>query len=459
MKMKMNNHFNTIKAKKDIILFAASVILLFFSFSYNIFNIGYPELGGIPSQFESFQSESEALVLGKVDKFVMDGRTNLGGFLYIDERLPAYAPGPYFSQVGLQGMIVGTFAPNNKGDLLQYYHIARLFFAFLTALTLSFFVLAVNKEFGLITAIFLMFSISYSPWIVFFAKNLYWATPLLFLPFILSWTTYSYFNKKEKLVYFFVLISLAVFLKALSGYEYITNVAMAALVPVFYFQIKEGNNLWQTCKNIVLVGLSGIVGFFLAIAVHVIQLSFNSHSIYNSIMLIFSNAKLRTYDQSGAGGVYALVEKTSLISILKGYLLRPIVGDSKFLYPEYLDSLNIKLPNLSFANSGYLIFSLGGVILLVIIFSFVVFCWWKFTKKYNIKINILLFAVFASLLVSFSWATLAKGHMIFHNHFNEIIFCIPFILLCYLLFGYMLQLIISNIIARYATFKKKKRII
>ncbi len=428
--------------RKNIILFIVSIIVLFFSFGHNFFKIGYPSRGDIKSQFEVFQGESEALVLGRVDRITKDKDANLGGFMLIDDRLPSYAPGPYTSQVGLQGILVGIFAPNNSNDLPQYYQHARMFFAFLTALVLSFFILAISYEFGIITATFLLLCISYSTWIIFFAKNLYWSTPLLFIPFVLGWILYSYFYNKKKLKYLFLLIGFAVFIKAMTGYEYITNVAAAALVPILYFQIKEKINPVLILKNMLRVSFAGIIGFFSAIIVHIIQLSLYSHSFLNAFNIIFDRVKVRTYFQTSLDGVYSLVNQTDIFSILKGYLLRPIFGDSKFLDPVYLDSIKVTLPDVSFTNSVYLSFSLIGIFFLLFILISFLIIYRKWTIKKDPKIMALFFTVIISIPISFSWAILAKGHMYFHNHFNEIIFYIPFILMCYLLFGYVLQVVI-----------------
>jgi len=442
---KYTNILSKIKTN-NILLFIFSFVILFLSYGYNITNIGYPANTDNQSQFVSFQSESEALFLARIDAITKKNTENTGGFLIIDNRLPNYAQGPYTSQVGLQGIILSFFAPKNIDDLPNFYQLSRYIFSGLTVTIFCFLIISVNKTFGKITSSILLGLLAYSTWIIFFAKNLYWVTPLLILPLIGSWVLYPYFHKEKKIYLFYFLISFFIFLKALCGYEYVTNIILSPIVPIIYFSLENRDPIRKILNSCIKIISFGLIGFLSAIFIHIVQLSIYFHSFSQSIYTILDRIKVRTYVQNNSSdSIYLLVHTKNIFQILEGYLLRPIFGDSKFLNPIYLDSISIKRPDISFHNLYQLLPTLGGIIVIAIILLLILFIINKNNSDEYRKLKNLSFSLMVSVIISFSWAISAKGHMYFHNHFNQIIFYIPFVITFCIFIGYYIQ-VIFNII-------------
>ena len=133
----------------------------------------------------------------------------------------------YQSQYGLQGKLFRKLAKVIAND--DMYSNMHLICSILTALVFTLIVIVLNKKYGLLMASCFYFVFLLSPWIVFFARNLYWVEFTWFIPMLVglicSW-------KLEKApirisCYFFAAIS--IFLKCLCGYEYI-SVIMISLI-------------------------------------------------------------------------------------------------------------------------------------------------------------------------------------------------------------------------------------
>ncbi len=53
-------------------------------------------------------------------------------------------------------------------------------------------------------------------------------------PFVISFVGYQYL-RNQKLWLFYIIESVAMFLKLLNGYEYVSTIAISVLVPILFF--------------------------------------------------------------------------------------------------------------------------------------------------------------------------------------------------------------------------------
>jgi len=251
----------------------------------------YERFGSTPG----FQQDSEGFVTGKVSSNLTIREDFLlkGGFLYRAADQP-----PYTSQVGLQGFVI-SLLPKLTGLPARVANgLFRGLFSLLLALLLAGYGYVVGRQFGWITAALVAFYIVASYWIVSFGKNLYWAIFLHFAPLLVSWLVYPQVARgKLKERYFYGLMALLVFLKALNGYEFITNVILGATVPVVYYEALAQPEFRlafrRTARIVAWTTLAGIGGFLAAVALHSLQLLW----FFGNIAPLLDRLSVRTFGE------------------------------------------------------------------------------------------------------------------------------------------------------------------
>jgi hypothetical protein len=275
--------------KKSLLLFFTITFLLQLSFNYNFFN------AASSSFFQNHQKDSEALVIGKI----IDSRSNgifnekvLGRYaeeiqenydFYINDKMPSNKISQYHSSFGFQGYLYSSidkllsfFNLSSKNKLDIMYFLTSL----AMSLTFTVFIMLVKREFGIFSAILLLIGIVYSQWLVVFAKNLYWMTFLLFLPFVYIW----YALKKEENSIsenlpkqFYGFIFLIIYIKSLAGFEYLSTIFISLAIPFFYFYFKNSWKFKQLLKRLFFLYCSAFIAFFASIFTFLLQKYFIAH--------------------------------------------------------------------------------------------------------------------------------------------------------------------------------------
>ncbi len=218
--------------RNKIIIIAILTIILTLNFAYDFLGDRKQTFNDYDNQFvtdvtfENFQADSEDLVISKIleDKYNMnvtpfgltipnDTNSERIDNLYTkiqqyDENNSELKMIPYRSQVGLQGYI-SSFLYNKLHIPIGGLHLICSMLMGITAMALCYFL--VKKYNKILGAIFyLVFIIS--PWVVAFAKNLYWVEFTWFLPAVFGLILSLNYSKKRIWV---PLIGLAIFLKCL----------------------------------------------------------------------------------------------------------------------------------------------------------------------------------------------------------------------------------------------------
>ena len=174
-----------------------SFVLMFVSFNYNLLQAVNPD------KFNDFQSDSEALVIGRMVKSREDGIFSSQGRMGRYYGLPGdfnrnqekmYFNGTvggefeaYNSQIGLQGIVFSYLDQGLAKLKLQpktRYSLFHALNSLLFAGALTIFLLLLYSDIGFKASAFLLFTIVFSRWQVYFGKNFYWMISFAYFPML-----------------------------------------------------------------------------------------------------------------------------------------------------------------------------------------------------------------------------------------------------------------------------------
>lgn len=438
-------------------LYAVAALIMFASFSVNFFG-----MGGV-AWFSTYQKDSESLVVSKLSCGEILGHDHFAGMLVMptnqsesnsdfaaQEKYPICIKknlDVYVSQYGLQGKLAGVsynLSHRFLGmNLTHFFVVAQLGWALLTALVLAFFVIWVAKEFTVFTAYFTTIMLSLSVWIVGYARNLYWATPLLFLPLVFSLFYYRQLHMNRKYVMFLVGLFALFFLRFLNGYEFTPEVILAPVTVAGYFIYKRSagfKDLFREGAAICLIGGLAFVGAFSLNFYQVYKYVGNGHEAFQ---LIKSRAVERTTDEgayrkyvySGLNYTLPAVYDTAnnYINLDAAARRQPLILTNTLSIINYL-----LLPVVSFPLAVHE--PLGTIIDSFLVYAILAYIVMRqqtgrVAKILGAKFQALRSALVLGLLSSVSWLVLAHAHSLVHAHIDGIIFYLPFMMFVYIALG------------------------
>lgn len=438
---------NLLREKRVFLL--VSAVLLFLSFFLNIFGVGYSQ-----DWFAQYQTDSKQIVektaqckeninLGPLFPANQDQYTKL---MSVDGGCSSSDFQPYFSQFGLQSRVFSFFAPSNDESLSKYFNYIEAVLALVTTAVFVLFLWKVRQLFGLRVASIVLGLLCISIWVVAFARNTYWISFLLFLPFVFSFVTYQWFRDKKKLPYFYLSLGVLFLLKFLNGYEYASTLVVSAFVPVLFYEIYSYklDKLRLLWKKAALILLAGLIGLITAISINVISLNAYTHSTQESIKKVISRAEIR----AGGDGLsfaqphvlygfeatnpelYASIDRFYDLDALKEGNAHPLKYAILSVF-SYLMLPVISLP-VVFAEP------IGSIAQSFIVIVLIVYACLSILKKRPQfkKVSRALFWSFTVALAgSISWLLLMPAHMYPHVHINGILFYMPTLLIGYVIVG------------------------
>lgn len=319
--------------------------------------------------------------------------------------LPKGALNPYLSQYGLQGKIFRlAFRVLHNGELVV--RLSQLMVSLFLAITIVLLCALIKKKYNMLMAACFFVVFWLSPWVVNFARNLYWVEFTWFIPMVIGLFCSIYIESKKVRIISYFLTFIAILIKCLCGYEYISTIMMGLitfLLADFMVALvaKDRKKVKQLFITILSIGLCAMFGFIVAICMH---------------------AQLR-----GNGDIMA-----GVVTIFNHDVLRRTAGaDLNFFGSNLWDSINASVwevlcmyfhfdTEILTAIPGKL-FQVGCLIPLGI-----------FSYDYNKKaLNIQEIALYTITLVSsISWIVLAKSHSYIHTHLNYVLWYFGFIQIC-----------------------------
>lgn len=368
--------------------------IMFINFMTNDFN---PK----NTAYSSFQSDSESLVVNLVNAKnagVETGRYGLGWYYPKTKNCKSY-----ISQYGLQGKIFQFFY-----KVPCHHAICSIFTAFVFAL-LS---LLIAKKYDKILGACFFITFLLSPWIVNFARNLYWVEFTWFIPMLIGLVISFGYEKLTKKILCYVGIFIAILIKCLCGYEYITVVMLAEIsFPLIDFFVslfeKDKKRTFAIFKTIIIMGIVSLVAFIVAIAIH---------------------ANIR-----GEGNVIE-----GMKSIYKRDVLRRTLGgnfedfahmNASAFFRESFESSIIKVLLMYQKFSTEIVAGISGrLFMLLELMPILIFIHQYRLRKLQKK-DVIAYIVFGITCVS--WFVLGKSHSYIHTHMNYVLWYFGFIQICF----------------------------
>ena len=442
----------------SLIIFSIIFILGFFSYTHNSLKVTSEKW------FNEHQVDSEQFVLDGVLKGYNNGKLSLGVFLRNNDNSKDYLNArkyfldknnegefvSYESSYGFQVKLFHKLFSSGFDSILLYHSIVGA----LLSLVVAFMTVTVKRDFSTISAVIFGLVFILSPWIVVFARNLFWVPFTWFLPIAISmYFSIDVFRNLAKLRLMFLLIFFSFILKFLCGYEFITTIFFATCAPIFYQGILQNYKIFKILKKCFFVGVIFIIAFSATIILHYNSIGDQNLDKENPVL---SAAKKRLWsknpeliakkscnqDQGCEGEIYRSL-KSNPILVTSKYLLMVdflpwfysniIEKNTKNKIKENIKSVN---KNLSFhsiktffvdmikiLSLKLILFISIKLISLISFFSFISYSFYIFFRsKKSFKFLMLL-----SLLAPLSWFVIAKGHSAIHLHMNFVLWYITFI--------------------------------
>lgn len=289
-----------------------------------------------------------------------------------------YTYDSYRSQIGLQGWVFGWIA-----GLIRTPKVYWLFRgACISALELVLLLMCcqLKKRYGtLMAGCFLLVSTA-SPWITNFSANLYWVEFTWFIPMLLGLLCLNYPHIR---FWLYPLIGVAIMIKSMCGYEYLTTVMMGAIVFPCAEWIAYKQDRKRLFKMIFAIGIACLLGFAITFMVH---------------CWIMGNGNI----SAGFG------------TLLNGVILRRTWGSADVWSGHIADTMRV--PVLAVLGR-YLWHNLAGKATLCLL-VLAVLCLTVDCRCFKQKNGLEWALLVMNFLSSISWFVLAKGHSSEHTPLN-----------------------------------------
>lgn len=251
-----------------VAMFIILILLLTQNYMYNSLDNENDEL------FRTFQNDSESLVVSVIDAehnghwFFKESDLGYGLGNYNSENSILSA---YKSQYGLQGKVFRHLA-----RFMEYETAIsnlQLLCSMAMAIVVVVLVWLLHKKYDNILAGSFFVTFLLSPWIVNFARNLYWVEFTWFLPMIVgifcAWKIESRICRGIS----YCLAFITILIKCLCGYEFISTI-MLGLIAFLLVDIvqailkKNRKKLLLLVRTTMIIGCIAVMGFVVAICIH-----------------------------------------------------------------------------------------------------------------------------------------------------------------------------------------------
>ncbi|MBR0814676.1 hypothetical protein JQ544_24320 [Bradyrhizobium diazoefficiens] len=395
-------------------------LVLFVVLSYSFCTNGF---GIVPDVFyRSHGADPESLVVGRLLQSESSGLTSNTGFLihhgYTDTykefrtgRRPIQMTQTYKGQVGLQGWILSAI------DLAMYkagitaplrLTLLRVLAAMALAGTLCVWIYLIAMEFGAGAGLTAGLMILFSPWLTVFADNLYWVPVTWFIPVVLTWywTVYRPDLLLTSPQTFYLLHGAAIVAKAMCGFEYLPAVIGASGAAFLYGVSRMG---WDrgTLARILAFGMTAVAAIFLAAAIQLLLLTIHTGSLSGA----FGDFVGRVNYRSVGGGQLPPELAASLAVPLKQILIT-------YLYES--SALNIPGLRTYTAVEALIVFSAPLVMAILYIDA----------RDRSVRRTLPAFLlVVVSVVASFTWHVVARGHSSIHTFLNYVLWFVPVLII------------------------------
>jgi len=260
--------------KKKIKYYSIIIFIIsFLNFQFNLFKTVSNE------RFEYFQVESEQFVLdGFLNHEINNEDLKLGQFtrpsIDMFEGGEEYKPREWFkdkfvegdfweykSHYGLQ-LIIFDFL---NGNIALVHSIA----SFLLSLIITLLFIQLSKIHTVNFALIFIFTLVFNPWITPMARNGYFLIFIYFVPFLISFYYSKKINSsKLNLIFFLILLYVIFLFKSLIGYDYLSTIVLASMIPITYYYLKNNLSIKRLLVNLFLIFFVSVLSFSTSVIIH-----------------------------------------------------------------------------------------------------------------------------------------------------------------------------------------------
>lgn len=381
---------------KQLIMYISVFLILTAALSWNYM---YNSMDNANIGPKNFEQDSENLVKDRVIAakhgwIMADTQYGLGHFEVA-----------YKSQYGLQGKALRHISSLfDESVVISFLH---LICSLLTAATFVLIVFLLDKKYNRLMAGCFLITFWLSPWVVNYARNLYWVEFTWFIPMAVGLFCSMHIQSRSIRIGCYLLAFMAIAAKALCGYEFITTVMMGLIAfptvdMLLAFSRKDRNQAHLLFRTTFILGIMALAGFAVAVLIH---------------------ASLK-----GNGNI---TEGIHLI-IQEDLLRRTNGGDLNNFPSAYWDSLNASIWETLcryFHFSTQIITGIAGNLFpLLCIIPLAIFVFRFMRKELDLE-TVFMYIFF--FLSSISWFCLAKSHSYVHTHMNFVMWYLGFVQICF----------------------------
>lgn len=319
--------------------------------------------------------------------------------------LPKGSLNSYVSQYGLQGKIFRlAFRVLHNVELVV--RLSQLMVSLFLAITIVLLSALIKKKYNMLMASCFFVVFWLSPWVVNFARNLYWVEFTWFIPMVIGLFCSIHIESKKVRIISYFLTFIAILIKCLCGYEYISTIMMGLITFLLadFLQSLISKNKEKTIlifRTTFIIGTFAIIGFLSAVCMH---------------------AQLR-----GDGNILE-----GLVTIFKNDVLRRTSGADLNVFASNLwDSINASkwevLCNYFHFNTEIIVGIPGKLFQVLCFIPLGIFMYDYSKNAMNLK-NVSLYVI--TFLTSISWIVLAKSHSYIHTHISFVLWYFGFVQIC-----------------------------
>lgn len=383
------------------------VFLLSCNYATNIFN---PKNTG----YQDFQLDSEDHVMAMIaarNDGIETGAFELGryglGYYNTETKQVSF----YSSQYGLQGKFF---------QLMAGIPVRNTLCCILTAVVFTMIILLIRKKYGTLLALCFFITFLLSPWIVNFARNLYWVEFTWFVPMLLGLCIGLEYENTKRFVAICAGAFISILVKSLCGYEYLSVILLAMIAfptidflkSLFTHDLKKSRRIFAVIFS---MGVSALLGFAFALIIHAYLRG--DRNIITGLKNIYHQDVLR----------------------------RTLGGNPEDFHPVYKDSLEASILAVirKYYHFGTEIISgiPGRLFSFITVCPILIFCFKKISGKLDNNDVIMYFVFYLSCI---SWYILGKSHSYIHTHMNYVLWYFGFVQICfYVIAKQLLELIKS----------------
>ena len=321
----------------------------------------------------------------------------------IGETCPPGAVLPYCSPFGLQGQVFRRLARYLDCGVEETVAVLQLFCAMSAAAVFVLIVLLIQKKYNDLMSACFYITFLLSPWIVNFARNLYWVEFTWFIPVLIGLACSIYVADRRDRVICYISAFIAITVKCLCGYEYITAImlGMCSFLLVdfatYCFIRRDRVRAKLLFRTLFIMGCCALIGFAVAVCIHAYYRSGGDipQGIQDIMRLDAARRMQGVGDESGGAS--------------QNILTWHVCG----FYFRFSTEIITGIPG-----------NLFPVLCIVPICIFA--C--NYQKKIINWNDVVMYIVF--MLTSISWFVLAKGHSYIHLHMNYVLWYFGYVQMC-----------------------------